>query len=400
MDHYTKNKYFSNVTAYINYSKIVSSFKICSINVRSISSIDKFNKFKTIIAKLPCLPNIISIQETWISLDLVQLYNIPGYKSIHCCRADGYGGVSIFIHENLKFSVDFCESNNFIDTIVVTINDLKIKGKPVKFMAFYRSQKCRKETFLLSLESFLNSYGRYPCISAGDSNIDVLHGNSSEELLNLITNYSFENCHTMLTRPVSGTSIDHVYSNIFHSLSISSVEHNISDHNIIFCQVEVEMKTRNEGAEIIIVQDYKRLKSMISNNLPVMSQTGDPAVDTENLISYVNYALENSTYEKRRNKVLKKEIAPWINGNLYNLIKYKQSLLKKRRKNRENLEINENLKRISKIIRKASKDSLNNFYINRINLIQHDPKKCWKFLNETLGKNKSKKIYLKDQTGN
>lgn len=85
------NQYFLNLNSYKKYIKSLNivSLNIFSLNVRSISSIDKFNKFKSLIAQLPWLPNIIAIQETWFSKELVQLYNSAGYKSIHCCRPDG-----------------------------------------------------------------------------------------------------------------------------------------------------------------------------------------------------------------------------------------------------------------------------------------------------------------------
>lgn len=401
MNNLINNQYFLNLKSYKNYIENIRklSFTILSINVRSISSIEKFNKFKELIAKLPWLPNIISVQETWFSSDLVQLYNIAGYKSIHCCRPDGYGGTSIFIRDNLRYSVDICESKSFLDLIVVTLNNLKINGKSVKFISFYRSQKCANGTFLLFMENLLNSYGRDPCIFAGDSNIDILNLHLSEELLNLLTNFNFENCHTMITRPVSGTSIDHIYSNIQDRLCVDSVECDLSDHNFILCKIGIETQSLDITEDIKVFRDYNRLKTIINNNMPRICQTGDPSTDTTNLISCVNDALENSSIIKSQKRMIRKEITPWININLQKLIEYKQILLKKRRKNRGNLDIEEKLKRISNVIKKAIKESMNNFYTNNLNEIQNDPKKCWKFLNETLGRNRNKSINLNDENG-
>lgn len=374
---YKNNQYFSYLNSYKKYIKNINmmSLIIFSLNVRSISSIDKFNKFKSLITQLPWLPNIIAIQETWLSKDLVQLYNIAGYKSIHCCRPDGYGGTSIFIQENLQYTVDICESTNFFDSIIVTLNKVKVNGKPIKFISFYRSQKCKRERFLLLLEKLLDSCGRYPCLFAGDSNIDILNQSSSEELINLLNNYNLKNCHNMLTRSVSGSSIDHIYSNVQDRLNVESIECDITDHNIIVCRIGIETQKRDFTENNIVCRDYKRFKELISISLPAICQTGDPSTDVTSLISCVNDALENSTTKRKNKKILRREITPWITENLRKLIAYKTTLLRQRRKNRENPGLKERLTRISKIIKKATKESLNNYYINKINQIQQDPKK-------------------------
>lgn len=112
---------------------------IISVNIRSISSINKFNKFKSMISKLPKLPSVIAVQETWFNSSLVQIYKIPGYNVVHCSRSDGYGGTSIYIHNNLQYNVQICKSNNFIETITLSLQNHKINGKCLKITTFYRS---------------------------------------------------------------------------------------------------------------------------------------------------------------------------------------------------------------------------------------------------------------------
>lgn len=401
MNNNSYNQYFLNYKSFENYIRGIKklSFSIIAINIRSISSIEKFNKFKTLISKLPWLPSIISVQETWFNKDLVQLYNIAGYNSIHCCRHDGYGGTSIWIRENLQYKVDVCESKDFFDSIVLTLNNSKLNGKSIKFISFYRSQKCVTENFLEYLESLLCSYGREPCIFAGDSNIDCLDRQSSAELLNLLANFNFMNCHTMITRPQSGTSIDHVYSNVQNSLFIESVECGLSDHNMISCRIEIQTPLQISNEDIRLICDYDRVRETITNNLPRLCQTGDPSIDTKDLISFVNDAVKDCTFEKRQTRIIANEITPWININLQKLIVYKQHLLRKRRKNRGNQEIEERLKRISNVIKKANKTSMNNFYKDKLYEVQNDPKKCWVFLNETLGRKHSKTINLINDSG-
>lgn len=40
----------------------------------------------------------IVIQESWILESKKTIYSIEGYQAFHCCRPDGYGGLSFFVY--------------------------------------------------------------------------------------------------------------------------------------------------------------------------------------------------------------------------------------------------------------------------------------------------------------
>ena len=87
-----------------------SGFNIISINIRSISPLTKLSKFKSVISNFYKLPAVISVQETWFKRDIVQIYELPGYKSVHCCRSDGHGGTPLYIRDILNFGDVVCLS--------------------------------------------------------------------------------------------------------------------------------------------------------------------------------------------------------------------------------------------------------------------------------------------------
>lgn len=397
------NQYFNNLKSFkhfVNSNNNQSSFiNVMSINIRSISSIQKFNKFKSLVSYLPRLPTIIAVQETWFESKLAQIYNIAGYKAVHCCRSDNYGGTTVFISENLEYEIDSCESSNFVDFIALTLKNSKFNGKSLKFCSFYRSQKCDTTSFFSFLENLLIKYGRNPCVLVGDSNIDSLNNSSSEELVNLLANYDFKNCHTLITRPDSGTSIDHIYSNIYDSFNIQSVECNLSDHNLIFCEIEIQTQTQDFIAYTRSYCDYDRVKEYIQNQLPSLCVTGDPSIDTSLLISCVVNAIDDCSVEKQHRSIIRDAITPWINANLQKLMTYKKKLLKQRRSRPDNEDLKRRLKGISKVIKKASRESMNNYYKDNLSEIQNDPKKSWKFLNESLGRQHKRSISIKDANG-
>lgn len=81
-----KSNYFKNINSYNRFIKNLNKccLNIISVNIRRVSSICKFNKFKYKLSKISRLPDIIAIQETWFNKQYLNLYTIPGYQVIHC----------------------------------------------------------------------------------------------------------------------------------------------------------------------------------------------------------------------------------------------------------------------------------------------------------------------------
>ncbi|XP_059225299.1 uncharacterized protein LOC131997766 [Stomoxys calcitrans] len=394
------NNYFSSINSFNSASNLnINHFNILSVNIRSISSIAKFNKFRSLISSLRILPAVLAVQETWFSSDVAQIYNIPGYKVIHCCRSDGYGGTSVFIREHLQVLDVQCESLGFIDSIVLKLSDFKIQGKPLAIVSYYKSPKCNRLNFMNFLEKILNLYARNPIVFFGDANIDALDV-SFDDVSNMLLNFDLRNCHTLVTRPHSNASLDHVYTNVRNPLSIYSVECNLSDHNIIFCAIDSIYQIQNAVQNVFSKCDYEMLKRSAEGSFGSFSCIGDPSVDAENLIGHIQLAIDNSTISRDRSTSLRSKISPWLNGNLLKLIEYKNRLLKLRRRDRNNIRINSQLKGISKVIRKAHKESMNNYYVVNLKNFQNDSKRTWRFLNDTLGRNCEKDINFADSAGN
>lgn len=394
------NKHFLNFKTFKSYYETFNFplLNIISVNMRSISSIEKFNKFKIIISKLPKLPSVIAVQETWFSSDLAKIYNIFGYNVVHCCRSDGYGGTSIFIHNSLEYMVETCESKNFIERITISLENHKINGKSLKVTSFYRSQKCCFNEFSSFVENLLTSCGRHPSIIVCDSNIDFLRNPLSFELSDILSSFNYKNCHTLITRPESNTCIDNVYSNITEDIFIDTIACSLTDHNILSCKIKTLANNSEYVETIRQVCDYSLARQSLANLLQSYQETGNPSEDSSRIITCISNAAKSSTIEKREIKSIKNEMTPWLNKNLLELINYKKKLLKMRRRGRYDVE--SRLKRLSNVIRKACRECMNNYYINNLSQIQQEPKKCWNFLNENLGRKRKSEINIKDDNGN
>lgn len=395
------NKYFNNFNSFESYLRSLNDkfFNILSVNIRSISSINKFNRFKSIIVQFHDLPDIIAVQETWFQSDLAQIYNIPGYNAVHCCRHDGYGGTSLYVRDYLRFNVEFCESKLNIDCIRVSLENFTISGKPLIVTTFYRSQKCNLDNFLKFLEHALQQNTNFPSIFVGDSNIDLLSDTVSRELLNILHHYDFENSHCLISRPKSGTSIDNIYSNIHNELFIDSIECNMSDHNVISCKFRSNFERQSYKRKVKKKYNFPVLRETLGNRLINLNKTDNISNDTQDFLSTFSSSIEEATSDTVELESIKHLITPWANDNIDALVKLKKKLLKRRRKERGNACIEERLERVSKIIRIADGINMNNYLQTKILSVRDNPKLTWSFLNETLGRDAKPEQQLRNDEG-
>lgn len=74
-------------------------------------------------------------------------------------------------------------------------------------------------------------------------------------------------------------------------------------------------------------------------------------------------------------------------------------MLRKRRKSKNKQNLEPILKRISRIIKIASRKCRNNYYIDSLDIVENDPKKCWKFIKNALSRYKKSDIALNDAQG-
>ncbi|XP_075167483.1 uncharacterized protein LOC142239575 [Haematobia irritans] len=232
----------------------------------------------------------------------------------------------------------------------------------------------------------------------GDSNVDFLSNAASEDVRVLIESFDVRNCHSLVTRPLSGKSIDNVFSNLPDKLKIDSIECHISDHNFIHCVIDCKHTLRDSIVKTKALCDYELLREHIRRDFQSLVLSGNPSSDLSNVISCISNAISNSTKVTKRRELIKNCIAPWVNLNIQSLIKFKRKLLKQRRQN-PNVYSDDSLRRIGKVIKRATRENMNNYYYDNLSKFEKDARKCWQFLNQSLGRNKRQDITLRDSQG-
>lgn len=137
----------------------------------------------------------------------------------------------------------------------------------------------------------------------GDSNIDAIQKVCFQGLSALLHSCDYKNCHNLVTRPCSKSSIDHVYSNLQCYFQIDSVICSLTGHNITYCIV-VLSRTRKVKITLRVRRhcNYERAKKYINNSLNMPSLTGNPSNDTSLFLTCVSNDIASATVKTKLNK--------------------------------------------------------------------------------------------------
>lgn len=395
-----KNRYFHGIDEFIENSQEngIAHFQALSFNARSISSINKFNKFKEQLFLLPNLVHVIAISESWIRKEITQIYSIPNYKAEFSCREDGYGGVVLFIHESLKYKMNEINTG-MLNSIEIEFPEICIRGKSIKLYTYYRSQKVKIDDFLEDLKQRLETNTDKNCLMLGDSNIDLSKDSiKAIKLKSLCETHNFDICNTNVTRPISKSIIDHVICNFHYDLDFQvdtiEVEKKSSDHNFLLTKINLNVHT----SKYVIIRkkhiDYSAIKEEL------VCKFSNPIIDTytnhDELCEYIIQSISASVHKFTKEYTIRKKqkhlLCPWVNSNLAKLIKHKRNLWRKCKRYPNNRNLKEKMERIEALIPKCFDDARNNYYRNRFKEVGTNPKAMWREVNEMLGKQKSQTI--------
>lgn len=165
-------------------------FKFLLLNVRSFSSLPKFDDYKQLLRDLGDMDFAISC-ETWIKESMKQLYMIPGYNAHFACRTEGYGGVAIHIRNEYQQRLVSEISNGYhilgVEIVLPTYGKILVIG--VYFPPGQTNDQY--DSFIESLEQVLSTTSARNIVIGGDLNIDIRVNNSRvDHWKNFLSSYS------------------------------------------------------------------------------------------------------------------------------------------------------------------------------------------------------------------
>jgi hypothetical protein len=228
-DYYTDRditKKFSNFS--------IKNLSLYHCNIRSLPA--HLNELYLNLFDLKMKFKIIGLCETWLSEANTDLYHLPNYNHIHKPRKGKGGGVSLFVHESINFTVrdDLCSSMSVTaESVFMEIDKDVFKTKANIIVGeIYKPPNTSVMDFAENIETLLSVLcsKKYLCYLMGDFNINLLNADShnpTNSFLNCMLSYNY---FPLINRPTritgqSATLIDNIFCN---ALELICVERSLS----------------------------------------------------------------------------------------------------------------------------------------------------------------------------
>ena len=269
------------------------SFSILHLNIRSFKK--NFDKLVNFLATLSFNFKVICVAEMWCSSEHSNrdLYKLSNYSSIHQTRSSGKpgGGLAIFVHNSLTYSVRKDLSTNNEDIESFCIETINTKSKNILINTSYRQPAGRYSEFEIYLKQFLYKPKNKKSYLVGDLNRNLLGHKTNTKVKDYLY-LTFKNfLIPLINKPTrmtktNATLIHHIATNNFLNTYSSTgiAKSGISDHFPIFLitsaqyldniqnkatirKRELNETSRQYFTEILNEVNWKHLYSLTDTNL-------------------------------------------------------------------------------------------------------------------------------------
>ena len=375
----------------LRYSDLQGSgLKIAHLNVNSIykhiDEVKVFVKSNNI--------HLLALNETKLDDSIYDKeISIEDYVLVRKDRNRHGGGVAIYVNKALHFDELRHETMDDLEVIAIKVY-LKHK-KPLVFSTWYRPPSSNVDIFDL-YENFLNYIDGLSgdTILVGDTNCDLLSrplASASKKYSELNSMYSLMQINdtepTRITN-TSSTLVDHLLTNNPNNVKKHGVIHNgMSDHSVSYL-----IWNSNVSASPKVI-NFRNMKNLNSDEFrsDVKNQPWDKLCECNSIDDAVelwqNLFLDviNKHMPMRRKRV-KDNSTPWMNSEIFKLMKKRDKLKKKAHKLRDDKLMSEYRKLRNKVTAEIGK-AKKKYYTK---LFSHSSKQTWKTLKSVIPDQKSK----------
>ena len=346
------------------------------------------------------------------------LIKIPGFRIFRQDReyvnpennqAKKGGGICLFISEAVKGTV------RVLDKLNMCNNDIECQWLELKLPTqrnviicnTYRPPQGNVTNFLDHIELCLEQidYIRKDVFIMGDTNIDVLDKKllAAKELKEFLSQTGLINCIKTPTRFSSqrNSCLDHIYTNSGIINECDTLDVNLSDHLAVFVnrkkQKPLNEKTNFNGRSYRNYDTDIFAESLSRQNWNLFDSETDPnalwSIYKNNVLNVLSIMCPIKQFS------IKKYKEPWITNELLELIKDKDSALRKAKKSKTKRDWNHAKRLRNECLSKVRKAKCD-FVKNELNNNMNDSRKFWRNLHDVWPNKKSNstKITLIDQT--
>lgn len=322
---------------------------------------------------MECIPkttHILIFTETWITSESdAKLYQIQNYKHAYNYRQNNKGGgVSIFIHNSIKYEIteELCENGNHFLWIHIDKLSLNIG-------AIYKPGDTNLSNFLDIYSTQLERRRR--AIVFGDFNVDLLSSDShATKYQNEIkgTGYELLNKINRLysTRETSTTNtiLDHVCTNINnHSFNMSIIDSSLSDHKQIYLEIAC-LAPKIKKKILYTAIDYK---SLHENALKARYKN-----DENEYYVLENFVLEQVNNSRiQKTKIVNRPQEDWITKDILNAINLRNDLWQLSKSNSKDEELQNSVNKEQNRVKTMIRERKRNYYYTMFKNNVNNPKK-------------------------
>ena len=179
--------------------------------------------------------DVFALNETFLKPEVPDsLYFIPGFTLYRRDRVGSRkgGGVIVYVNDELNFKRRTDLENSELEVIWLEVCPFKSK-RPILFGTIYRPPSYNKD---MDLKLQRNLEAVYPLnketILIGDFNLDYFKTASKRNILmKALSGMEFKQLINCVTRPISGTCLDHIFSNRPERITnVKTLESSLADH--------------------------------------------------------------------------------------------------------------------------------------------------------------------------
>ena len=251
--------------------------KIISQNIRSINK--NFEEFHHDVSDQNF--DIIALNETWLSTDILQLYaSFGNYNGTFKCRNRLGGGVGLYVSKTISF--DVVDEFSFIeDGLGCIFISFKFLGEHFLIGNLYRPPRGNLNIFIerLSgiLENCLRNFAGYKLYILGDFNINILRYidcTTVQSFLNMMFSYGL--C-PMIRRPtrvfgISATILDHIWTTDLNVKCSGIIRSCITDHYSVFVSTNILSNNHPNDNNLVTYRNFsQRNKQKFGEKLNALS---------------------------------------------------------------------------------------------------------------------------------
>ena len=214
--------------------------------------------------------DVFALNETFLKPEVPDsLYFIPGFTLYRRDRVGSRkgGGVMVYVNDELNFKRRTDLENSELGVIWLEVCPYKSK-RPILFGTIYRPPSYNKD---MNLKLQRNLEAVYPLnketILIGDFNLHYFKTASKRNILmKALSGMEFKQLINRVTRPISGTCLDHIFSNRPERITnVKTFESGLADHFPVLAVRLYKAKFCSRLKNKLVTINYRSMKFFDAN---------------------------------------------------------------------------------------------------------------------------------------